>query len=109
MTVLGKRVELKNWMPEQSKKKIGNRSVGVQFRASGDLHKSEKPGWSASDIGVTKKVAQTSSFPQGRFAKTKGQKEPSKKQPSKEQLSKKQSSKKYPSKKQPSKKQPSQE
>ena len=38
--------ELKNWMPKHSKKP----SVGVELRAGGDLHRSEKPGWSAGDI-----------------------------------------------------------
>ena len=40
--------ELKNWMPMHSKKK--KRSVGVELRAGGDPHTSEKPGWSANDI-----------------------------------------------------------
>ena len=39
--------ELKNWMPKHSKKKP---SVGVEFRAGGDPHRSEKPGRSAGDI-----------------------------------------------------------
>ena len=39
--------ELKNWMPMHSKKKP---SVGVELRAGGDPHRSEKPGWSASDM-----------------------------------------------------------
>ena len=38
--------ELKNWMPRHSKKP----SVRVELRAGGDLHRSEKPGWSASDM-----------------------------------------------------------
>ena len=38
--------ELKNWMPRHSKKT----SVGVELKAGGDPHGSEKPGWSASDI-----------------------------------------------------------
>ena len=50
-------------MPEHSKKKkIGNRSVRVELRADGDLHKSENPWWSSGDMGVAKKVAQASSF-----------------------------------------------
>ena len=39
--------ELKNWMPKHSKKKP---SVGVELRAGGDPHGSEKPGWSADDM-----------------------------------------------------------
>ena len=39
--------ELKNWMPMHSKKKP---SVGVELRAGGDPHRSEKPGWSAGDM-----------------------------------------------------------
>ena len=36
-------------MPMHSKeKKEKDPSVGVEFRAGGDPHKSEKPGWSAS-------------------------------------------------------------
>ena len=40
--------ELKNWMPMHSKKQK-KPSVGVELRAGGDPHRSEKPGWSASD------------------------------------------------------------
>ena len=40
--------ELKNWMPKHSKNK--NPSVRVELRAGEDPHKSEKPGWSASDM-----------------------------------------------------------
>ena len=39
--------ESKNWMPKHSKKKA---SVGVELRAGGELHRSKKPGWSASDM-----------------------------------------------------------
>ena len=42
--------ELKNWMPMHSKK-LKKPSVGVELRTGGDPHRSEKPGWSASDIG----------------------------------------------------------
>ena len=35
-------------MPRHFKKKP---SVGVELRASGDLRRSEKPGWSAGDTG----------------------------------------------------------
>ena len=38
--------KLKNWMPRHSKKP----SVGVELRAGGDPHRSEKPGWSAGDM-----------------------------------------------------------
>ena len=38
--------ELKYWMPKYSKNKKKT-SVGVELRAGGDLHRSEKPGWSA--------------------------------------------------------------
>ena len=41
--------ELKNWMPMHSKKQK-KPSVGVELRAGGDPHGSEKPGWSASDM-----------------------------------------------------------
>ena len=49
--------ELKNWMPMHSKKKKKKKkpSVGVELRAGGDLHKFEKPGWSASDMRQVKK------------------------------------------------------
>ena len=40
-------------------------SAEVELRASGDLHKSEKSGWSAGDIGVVKKVVPASSFSYG--------------------------------------------
>ena len=43
--------ELKNWMPMHpmhSKKKKS--SVGVELRASGDPHRSEKLRWSAGDM-----------------------------------------------------------
>ena len=40
--------ELKNWMPMHSK--TNKKSVGVELRAGGDTHRSEKPGWSASDM-----------------------------------------------------------
>ena len=40
--------ELKNWMPMHSKKQK-KPSVGVELRAGGDPHRSEKPGWSAGD------------------------------------------------------------
>ena len=54
-------------MPEHStkKRKKGSWSAGVELRASGDLHKFEKPGWSAGDIGVAKKVVLASSFSYG--------------------------------------------
>ena len=45
--------ELKNWMPMHSKKSKNNKkkpSVRVELRAGGDPHRSEKPGWSASDM-----------------------------------------------------------
>ena len=42
--------ELKNWMPMHSKKKEKKLSVGVELRAGGDPHRSENPGWSASDM-----------------------------------------------------------
>ena len=42
--------KLKNWMPMHSKNKK-NQSVGAKLRAGGDPHRSEKPGWSASDTG----------------------------------------------------------
>ena len=38
--------ELKNWVPMHSKKP----SVGVELRAGGDPHRSEKAGWSAGDM-----------------------------------------------------------
>ena len=41
--------ELKNWMPMHSKNKK-KPSVGVELRADGDPHRSEKPGWSAGDM-----------------------------------------------------------
>ena len=43
--------ELKNWMPEHSKRKKKKKKpcVGVELRAGGDLHGSEKPEWSAGD------------------------------------------------------------
>ena len=41
--------ELKNWMPRHSKNKKS--CVRVELRDGGDPHKSEKPGWSASDTG----------------------------------------------------------
>ena len=41
--------ELKNWMPMHSKKQK-KPSVGVELRAGGDPHRSEKPGWSASGM-----------------------------------------------------------
>ena len=44
--------ELKNWMPSHSKKS----SVGVELRAGGDPHKSEKPGWSAGDMSQWSKI-----------------------------------------------------
>ena len=40
--------ELKNWMPMHSKKQK-KPSVGVELRAGGDPHRSEKPGWSTGD------------------------------------------------------------
>ena len=43
--------ELKNWMPRHSKKP----SVRVELRAGGDLHRSEKPGWSAGNIWPKKR------------------------------------------------------
>ena len=36
-------------MPMHSKAKK-NHSVGVELRAGGDPHRSEKPGWSAGDM-----------------------------------------------------------
>ena len=44
--------ELKNWMSSHSKKP----SVGVELRAGGDPHKSEKPGWSAGDMSQWPKI-----------------------------------------------------
>ena len=41
--------ELKNWIPMHSKQ-TNKPSVGVEFRADGDPHRSEKPGWSAGDM-----------------------------------------------------------
>ena len=38
--------ELKDWVPMHSKKP----SVGVELRAGGDPHRSEKAGWSAGDM-----------------------------------------------------------
>ena len=38
--------ELENWMPMHSKK----HGVGVELRAGGDPHRSEKPGCSAGDM-----------------------------------------------------------
>ena len=38
--------KLKYWMPKHSR----NPSVGVELRAGGDPHRSEKPGWSAGDM-----------------------------------------------------------
>ena len=40
--------ESKNGMPMHSKKQK-KPSAGVELRAGGDPHRSEKPGWSASD------------------------------------------------------------
>ena len=42
--------ELKNWMSKLSKKHKKKTSVGVELRAGGDPHGSEKPGWSAGDM-----------------------------------------------------------
>ena len=43
--------KLKNWIPTHSKtNKQKNPSVGVELRAGGDPHRSEKPGWSAGDM-----------------------------------------------------------
>ena len=39
--------ELKNWIPRRSKKKP---SIGVELRAGGDPHRSEKSGWSAGGM-----------------------------------------------------------
>ena len=42
--------ELKNWMPRHSKKQKKKKpSVGVELRAGGDPHRSEKLKWSAGD------------------------------------------------------------
>ena len=41
--------ELKSWMPKHSKKKK-KPSVGVELRAGGDPHRSEKPWWSVHDM-----------------------------------------------------------
>ena len=40
--------ELKNWMPMHSKNKK-KPSVGVELRAGGETHRSEKLGWSVGD------------------------------------------------------------
>ena len=52
-------------------KKKKKQSVGVELRAGGDPHRSEKPGWSASDTGQwpQKRNAYASGFSQGNFAK----------------------------------------
>ena len=95
-------------MPMHSKKP----SVGVELRAGGDPHRSEKPGWSARDmrqqLKKEKKNAQASGFSHGSFvvssfnlfkvskittkflACLESVKQPSKKQPSKKKPSKKQ-------------------
>ena len=51
-------------------KKQKKPSVGVELRAGGDPHRSEKPGWSASDTGQwpQKRNAYASGFSQGSFA-----------------------------------------
>ena len=41
--------ELKNWIPMHSKQK-NKLSVRVEFRAVGNPHRSENPGWSAGDM-----------------------------------------------------------
>ena len=48
--------ELKNWMPMHSKEKKKKPSVGVELRAGGDPHRSEKAGWSAGGMRHTKKT-----------------------------------------------------
>ena len=62
--------ELENWMPMHSKKKKKKPSVRVELRAGGDPHRSEKPGWSAGDIGQwpQKRNAYASGFSQVSFA-----------------------------------------
>ena len=37
-------------MLKDQKKKKKKPSVGVELRAGGDPHRSQKPGWSASDM-----------------------------------------------------------
>ena len=61
--------ELKNWMPMHSKTKK-KPSIGVELRAGGDPHRSEKPGWSASDTWQwpQKRNGYASGFSQGSFA-----------------------------------------
>ena len=61
--------ELKNWMPMHSKKQK-KPSVGVELRAGGDPHRSEKPGWSAGDTGQwpQKRNVYASGFSQESFA-----------------------------------------
>ena len=56
-------------MPMHSKAKK-NHSVGVELRAGGDPHRSEKPGWSAGDMRQwpKQKNAQASGFSYGSFA-----------------------------------------
>ena len=48
--------ELKNWIPMHSKKKKEKSSVGVELRAGGDPHRSQKPGWSAGGMKHKKKM-----------------------------------------------------
>ena len=62
--------ELKNWMSMHSKNKQKKPIVRVELRAGGDPHRSEKPGWSASDTGQwpQKRNAYASGFSQGNFA-----------------------------------------
>ena len=57
-------------MPLHSKKQKKKLSVGVELRAGGDHHRSEKPGWSASDKRQwpKQKNAQVSGFSHGNFA-----------------------------------------
>ena len=46
--MLKKGDESKNWMRKHSKAK--KPSIGVELRAGGDPHRSEKPGWSVDDM-----------------------------------------------------------
>ena len=50
MTMLGKGGWIKQLDAWTIKKSRQSKVVGVEPRASGDLHRSEKPGWSAGCI-----------------------------------------------------------
>ena len=51
-----------------SKMKKEKPSVGVELRAGGDPHRSQKPGWSAGGMKHKKKNAYASCFSYGSFA-----------------------------------------